>query len=1668
MNRKPTRIARTILLTALLAAASLTTLPPASADEDDRIVRCQALFILGEPLHGVWREVVDRFEPVREIVFDNTGDDVNLGRGPCTPFDQANFVGEGVAGMQPDTDDDGMGDPWEAAYGAYNPNSDLDGDGLSNLGEFQWASHPLDADTDNDNWLDGPESQYWKTYQSGGILVPSTPMTDGMTMAGTGARLDTDGDLLTNMWDRDSDNDGLLDGTEATVHATRPELSDTDGDGLVDGGIALGRTVAGEVLDYGTLPKVVDSDNDMLEDKAEVEYWKREYPSSNLLTLDSDGDGTRNMRDPDSDNDALTDGVEASRHGTKAGKWDTDLDAMPDGWETQHNLNPLVADASLDVDADELSNLLEYRYERPAAWNELAQGPYWLGTNPDDADTEGDLLLDGQEVLDYGSDPLFWDTDLDGMADWFETTWGFDPANPSDGGGDPDGDAFDQGNDGTIEQAWTNTHEYQYQRPTVWSEEDSGPWQAGTEPLNPDTDGDSAPDGMEAYFATNARVPADLASDDDADGLTWTEEVEQDTNPSDADTDGDGLCDGGRGTACRFPGLGTAPGQPGERDYGSIPWDTDSDGDGLLDGAEAKTWDPGASGSAQDVDGDLLNGVMDADSDNDGLTDGDEFNVRNTDMKLFDTDSDRLNDGSEVNHYLTNPKIRNTDLDGLDDGDEVEVYHTLPLVADTDGDGLNDGAEIKSYGTDPLLSDSDQDNVPDGWEVSRNTQPRTPDGDQDPDGDGLNNAFEYGIATYPMNPDSDEDLMPDGYEHRHGLNPLLYDPTSDLDSDGLANLGEFTGQTNPAVPDTDGDGRMDGWEVNTGKTDPLRVDSDLDGMDDGPEYENWTLRGYSWTGNPDSDQRNGLNDDDSDGDGLNDRDEFLVTNTKPHVKDTDADGLTDAQEVIAYGGKYDPNKADTDGDGTSDGTEVALADSNGDFDEDGLKNGDETTYGTDATAPDSDCDGIMDGPERNYWGTAWNTGGNRLLTADVDGDSIKDGVEVGTVGTPSQTMYRTRPDRADSDGDGLNDGDEASNNVRVACDEPIMTGTSSASSPAAPGAAPQLSAAPPVTLTGDNGLSYVLNTAGGFITGGFGVRLIPDGVTLDDLLTTSRTNSGPAVGINGERTDPSLPDTDGDGLTDGEEVTGSRNPYSNAPTDATDCDSDDDGLGDGLELGVTGGGSISVLTGEPACQQRDTHGASRTNPKKLDTDGDLIQDGSRGDVVGEDANNNGWTDVLNDGYGYCGIGGTESDPADVDSDDDGLSETQELEGTFSIQPTSIFCFDSDGDGLSDGLEVGRTSTQATAQTNSRTVYVAGYGIPTWQPSATGAQLNPNNPDMDSDGVLDGLEDLDHDGRFGLTDGEMNPTAPDTDGDGVLDGRELLLYGMTGFANPIAEALTRWGGSTANSLFSSANPWETNPLVADTDADGAKDGIDYNPRADAAVSISFDAFQMLERPDCCQNDGWYVDLYFNKITVELPILNSKYVIGLDEGTAVTMYSKDRRTLDQAIFGPMEDETNIDDKPPGIPSTMWKVEAIASEGVLRLNIPDASTSADIGDLCATVKIQAKDWDPGSANDVVDLNAIDQVELQHDYCLDEDLQGGLASPGNTPDDAYRMFQAVSKDHAGKKQGGDGNKDGLLGIRVGDEVPTFFLEALKNVHATGKSGLPPGNCFGTAQCVG
>ena len=261
-------------------------------------------------------------------------------------------------------------------------------------------------------------------------------------------------------------------------------------------------------------------------------------------------------------------------------------------------------------------------------------------------------------------------------------------------------------------------------------------------PLTVDTDGDGLPDIWETNYGfsitdNGSTNPNNGASGDpDNDGRTNLQEYNSGTNgtnPINADTDGDGLNDGGEATA------------------GTNPLDTDTDNDTLPDGWEvAQTLSPLDDGTTNIVNG------PDGDPDSDLLLNALEFE-RGTDPRDGDTDNDGLSDTVEDNSQVwtdenargTSPLKVDSDSDGFPDNQENpdQAYvagvtlGTDPNKADSDGDGGTDRLEAL-LGSDPTEAASTlasvavtnysfelpdtggawADGVPDGWTIVNSTE----------------------------------------------------------------------------------------------------------------------------------------------------------------------------------------------------------------------------------------------------------------------------------------------------------------------------------------------------------------------------------------------------------------------------------------------------------------------------------------------------------------------------------------------------------------------------------------------------------------------------------------------------------------------------------------------------------------------------------------------------------------------------------------------------------------------------------------------------------------------------------------------------------------------------------------------------------------------------------
>ncbi|MEO5716451.1 MAG: hypothetical protein ABIT37_23435 [Luteolibacter sp.] len=164
-----------------------------------------------------------------------------------------------------DIDADGLGDAWELSYfpTLSNPNGDPgddpDGDHDTNSVEYANNNNPVSKFSFFSSTGDSiPDS--WKTFYS----IPTQTGADDLD-EGTGDGLTNTQEFTynTDPNDKDSDNDGLLDGPEVLTYFTSPLVVDTDGDGLSDGA---------EVTTYSSSPLLVDTDGDSFNDKYEVDH----------------------------------------------------------------------------------------------------------------------------------------------------------------------------------------------------------------------------------------------------------------------------------------------------------------------------------------------------------------------------------------------------------------------------------------------------------------------------------------------------------------------------------------------------------------------------------------------------------------------------------------------------------------------------------------------------------------------------------------------------------------------------------------------------------------------------------------------------------------------------------------------------------------------------------------------------------------------------------------------------------------------------------------------------------------------------------------------------------------------------------------------------------------------------------------------------------------------------------------------------------------------------------------------------------------------------------------------------------------------------------------------------------------------------------------------------
>jgi len=772
--------------------------------------------------------------------------------------------------------------------------------------------------------------------------------------------------------------------------------------------------------------------------------------------------------------------------------------------------------------------------------------------------------------------------------------------------------------------------------------------------------------------------------------------------------------------------------------------------------------------------------------------------------------------------------IMETDLDGDGIPDVVEQTVTGkdwpgPGVAyrmwDTDADGLGDLDEIQNAGgfyggtrrPDPNVWDSDGDGLGDGDEAQiYNTNFCVADTDCDTATDGAEvgtwSLSDIRDHADPLIQDTDGDGLRDDRELAEGC-PYVND--DDSDDDGLQDGYEDTNHDGVFDPPTLGGTGTAG----IGDTNLCDPDTDGDGLLDGEEeglFGQGTLgvvdvASYAGDGVPATIlQTRPAVDTDSDDDGLSDGEEVNVTHTNPLNWDTDNDGLSDLNELLVTGGSWplrtfsqvsDPLDPDTDDDEILDSFEYNGTGASR-TDHFAIPSGTDDLVCPIVNDDDSDDDGLQDGIE------------------DADRDGVWDSLIAGDSTTQKATGETNICD-PDTDGDGLTDGEE----VSLFGGLPVV------------GTLPYYLQAVPTTAgltipaldddSDNDGLSDYEEVN---ITGTDPLDGDTDGDTIsdaDELIAVS--------GLFGHRTfiqvsDPLDPDTDDDGLTDEVEWTVGHtchgtglgdpsstyfrktggNPDTICPI-VNDDDSDDDGLQDGYEDKNQNGiwDNYSLGTSSSA-------GSGETCACHQDSDRDGLSDGEEEGLLGRTATPQGASLP----FGVGGAPGSPTVPAlDDDSDDDGLSDYEEA----NVTHTDPLDYDSDDDTLSDANELIATGWL---------VLNPGYSL-TFVPREFQQESDPLDPDTDDDDLYDYIE---YPGtQLGSTylrilGGVRDIICPyvnddDSDDDGLQDGTEDSNHDGTWGVNGSGITCGNWASQSGKTV----DYWETDLCNPDTDGDGLLDG-----------------------------------------------------------------------------------------------------------------------------------------------------------------------------------------------------------------------------------------------------
>jgi hypothetical protein len=631
-----------------------------------------------------------------------------------------------------DDDNDGIADDNDNC--PIVPNQDqanLDGDAFGDI---------CDDDDDNDDINDGDDN------------CPTVSNQDQANL---------DGDEFGDACDDDDDNDDISDGNDNCPTIPNQDQANLDGDEFGD---ACDDDIDGDgVLNSGdNCPVVPNQDQANLDGDAFGDACDNDWDGDGVLNDDDNCPVVPNQDQVNLDEDEFGDAC------------DNDWDG--DGVLNDDDNCPLIAnDDQSNVDSDEFGDVCDPDIDDDSVLNEEDNCPFVVNTEQEDMDSDGigdacDDDIDGDNVLnDDDNCPLIANEDQANV----------------------DADEFGDVCDPDIDDD------------SVLNDEDNCPFVANTEQEDMDNDG-----------------IGDACDDDiDGDGLTNEQEEVIGTDPRNPDTDGDNISDGEE--------VGDDPENPIDTDEDDTidALEEDSDDDGISDKDEAG--DEDLDTPAIDTDSDDLPDYRDPDSDEDGVEDGDD-NCRLVvnpeqedsdengvgDLCQDDNDGDGVLDGDDNCPNLANPEQEDTDNDDIGDVCDNDI----------DGDGVlnnNDNCPTaENSGQEDIDDDGlgdvcDDDIDEDGHLNGDDNCPNVANPEQeDSDGDGMGDACDDDMDDDGVANDEDN-CSSIANPNQENLDGDDLGDACDDDIDGDAVLNEDDNCPNVANPeqeDSDGDGMGDACE----------------------------------------------------------------------------------------------------------------------------------------------------------------------------------------------------------------------------------------------------------------------------------------------------------------------------------------------------------------------------------------------------------------------------------------------------------------------------------------------------------------------------------------------------------------------------------------------------------------------------------------------------------------------------------------------------------------------------------------------------------------------------------------------------------------------------------------------------------------------------------------